>query len=399
MITIKQPSPKRHGEFEMLTPPTRSWFDVFATKYGIFLASLAASAALIAFAAWTLLFYTPNSELAPTLTSTASLGGDAEQSAADEDSASLFAPTETQTELIIRPPTLESSVADTPDRSVSSSPTTPAEADNPIRPSPSQVDGSLATIAPLPLERTAASSSVTRSNKRKEKLVASPPRSRIDAETNKSLAARTPTQRSNLNQDLPLTLQPDTLTPAVSTDAAESDISVDLSNKLADISDPATSTYAETPVNMNSVPQEFTPISAVASELEPKQTNAVVQNSGIAIIVNKENKKSLTRTDIGNIYRDRITRWPSGNRILVLNLPPDSSQRHQFSTAVLEMSPTDAATELSNRTIMNRLQNVYRTKTARAIVSYVERDVNAIGYVPANALTEDDRVRVVLRIP
>lgn len=395
MTTMNQSSPKRHDGFAMFTPPARSWLDVFATKYGIFSASLAASAALIAVTVWILFFYIPNRELAPD--STASVGGDAAQ-LASEDSDSLFAPTGSQSELKIRPPTLETPVAAAPDQTVSSAPA-PAVHDEVIRPAPSAVDESIATVQPLPLSRTALHSGVRRPNKTKDTVVASRPRSKIDRATNKSKAARSPVQSSRLMQDSALALPPDKQYSTETSVAAELNASVDPSIRIPGESAPATSPYPQTPVNINSVPREFASISTAPSEFEPREANTVPRKTGLAIIVNKENLKSLTRSDISNIYRDRITRWPSGERILVLNLPLDSGERHQFSTAILEMSPMDAATELSNRTITNRLQNVYRTKTAQAIVSYVERDANAIGYVPAGALTEDNRVRVVLHIP
>ena len=63
------------------------------------------------------------------------------------------------------------------------------------------------------------------------------------------------------------------------------------------------------------------------------------------------------------------------------------------------MSPLDAATESSNRAITNRVQNEYRTKNADVVVSYIERNPNAIGYVPAAAITDNDNVRVVYTIP
>lgn len=123
------------------------------------------------------------------------------------------------------------------------------------------------------------------------------------------------------------------------------------------------------------------------------------KKSGIVVIVNKSNSKTLSKAEISNIYRDRITRWPTGERILVLNLPLDTAVRQRFSSTVLNMSPLDAATEYSNGMITNRLQNDYRTRNARIVVSYVERHENAIGYVPAEALSETDNVRVAYTIP
>lgn len=157
--------------------------------------------------------------------------------------------------------------------------------------------------------------------------------------------------------------------------------------------------YADITTDTNSAPVDFASISAGKPVQEPPAKKPLLRNSGLVVIVNKANSKTLARSDISNIYRDRITRWPTGERILVLNLPLDSGERRRFSTEVLEMSPLDAATESSNRAITNRVQNEYRTKNADVVVSYIERNPNAIGYVPAAAITDNDNVRVVYTIP
>ena len=157
--------------------------------------------------------------------------------------------------------------------------------------------------------------------------------------------------------------------------------------------------YADIATDANSEPVDFASISAGKPVQELPAKKPPLRNSGLVVIVNKANSKTLARSDISNIYRDRITRWPTGERILVLNLPLDSGERRRFSTAVLEMSPLDAATESSNRAITNRVQNEYRTKNADVVVSYIERNLNAIGYVPAASITDNDNVRVVYTIP
>ena len=144
---------------------------------------------------------------------------------------------------------------------------------------------------------------------------------------------------------------------------------------------------------------DFASISAVAPTPKPSGIKAARPASGLVVIVNKANSRLLSKTDISNIYRDRITRWPSGERILALNLPLDSGERRRFSAAILDMSPLDAATEVANRAITNRVQNEYRTKNAQVVVSYIEHHENAIGYVEAAAITENNNVRVVYSIP
>lgn len=132
---------------------------------------------------------------------------------------------------------------------------------------------------------------------------------------------------------------------------------------------------------------------------DPPAKKMTRRNYGLVVIVNRANTEPLSLSDISNIYRDRVTRWPSGERILALNLPLDSGEHQRFSAAILKMSALDAAKEHANRAITNRTQNEYRTKNAQAVVSYVERHENAIGYVPEAALNENDNVRVLFAVP
>lgn len=158
--------------------------------------------------------------------------------------------------------------------------------------------------------------------------------------------------------------------------------------------------YPETASEPESAPVDLAALSASAAPPKPLlKKPALGVMHGIVIIVNKANTNFVAPADISNIYRDRVTRWQSGERILVLNLPLDSNERRQFTTSILNMSPLDAATEAANRTITNRAQNEYRTKTADVVVSYIERHENAIGYVPAAALSANSNVRVVYSIP
>lgn len=140
----------------------------------------------------------------------------------------------------------------------------------------------------------------------------------------------------------------------------------------------------------------------VIVSIAPPETpvrHATQKYSGVVVIVNKANSNRITRSDISNIYQDRVTRWPSGDRIVVLDLPLDSGERDRFSSEMLNMSALDAATERSNRAITNRVRNEIRTRNAKAILSYVERNENAIGYVPAEMLNENEAIRVVFSIP
>ena len=203
---------------------------------------------------------------------------------------------------------------------------------------------------------------------------------------------RTPKSRESINE----TSRPSVVAaiPKAAT-VTEKSTSNSISGSDADALEvPPTFPTTDTQTAEEPLESEVTNVAAASDRVDRK-----LRKRGLVIIVNKANAEKLSKTDIRNIYRDRITRWPSGDRILVLDLPLESVERRAFSSAILNMSARDAATETSNAIITNRMQNEHRVKNPRVIVSYVERHKNAIGYVPAEILSADDDVRVAYSIP
>lgn len=374
MPTMNPRSTKEHEMFDTFIPPM-SWIEVFVTKYGVILTLFVALVALIVVTAWLYLTYRPNIELPPIINAPAS-------TPAIENTDSLFAESDARSELVVRPPILDASNHSISNELFKDS-HAQAEADNPSDTPKSEENKesrNAESISTVVVSKTATTKSGSPRLSIK-KPYTSAQTSAVRTVKSKSDASPAPISSSKSRR---IEIENEIRRPR--SDTTGNSIPLDLRN-------------ADTLINTTTTPRELT--SSSATELSPDLPSKIMtrKNSGLVVIVNKANSKLLTKSDISNIYSDRITRWPSGERILILNLPLDSSERQRFTAAILDMSPQDAATDWSNRTITNRSQSDYRTKNAQVVVSYVERHENAIGYVPVAVLSENDNVRVVYSIP
>lgn len=115
----------------------------------------------------------------------------------------------------------------------------------------------------------------------------------------------------------------------------------------------------------------------------------------VAVIVNSSNPEALSVEQIKNIYSDRVTRWRSGERIEVYNLPDNSESAEVFAQKVLGTSAQAAEKAIANRKIINSLNNPPKTKRERLVVALISRKSNAIGYVPIYLVKDEKGVRVV----
>lgn len=340
----------------------------------------------------------------------------------DDDADNIFAPPEEQTEIVIRPPVIDAEVEEDvaektdPSPTLSSATTSSASTATSATDEPAigeSKDDRTETNKLMPEKELvpATDATVTKTKPSPARLSdqsTTPPKpsalEKKSFEKRKAEATQTvaPTRPAHKPKETSIATALST-TPRNGNTETEARASSLLESKLkhdeadASLDEPEHSTDPELELEM--AQQNFAPSAIAVTPFEKPAKKFARKSSGLVVIVNKSNSKVLSKSEISNIYRDRITRWPTGERILVLNLPLDSAERHRFSTAVLNMSPLDAATEYSNSVITNRLQNDHRTQNARVVVSYVERNENAIGYVPAEALSDSDNVRVAYSIP
>ena len=136
------------------------------------------------------------------------------------------------------------------------------------------------------------------------------------------------------------------------------------------------------------------PLGLLARSIELKKN----QNK-IAVIVHQQNDQLLTIDEIRAMYMDRITQWQDGSKIMLYNLPLGDRHREKFSKNILNMTALEADEAESQRREHNAAINAVRVKAKNIVVSYVERDPNAIAYVPLSMVREKSNVKVIATLP
>ncbi|HEY5602630.1 MAG TPA: hypothetical protein VIM41_05940 [Gammaproteobacteria bacterium] len=119
----------------------------------------------------------------------------------------------------------------------------------------------------------------------------------------------------------------------------------------------------------------------------------------VAVIVHPDNNQRLTKVEIRAIYQDRITQWRDGSSIMLYNLPLGDEHREKFSQDILDMPAVAADAAELNRKGNQSAVNSGQIKAKNVVVAYVERDPNAIAYVPLSMIREKSNVKVVMTIP
>lgn len=110
----------------------------------------------------------------------------------------------------------------------------------------------------------------------------------------------------------------------------------------------------------------------------------------IVAIVNKSNPlDGIQSKKLARIYRGRMTKWPDGQRIVVINRPFDSKIRALFYELVLGAGPTKRFFK-PGTPIPFKMMNL---RSGIATRKFVARIPNAVGYIYLSEV--DDTVKVL----
>ena len=122
----------------------------------------------------------------------------------------------------------------------------------------------------------------------------------------------------------------------------------------------------------------------------------VASAEDIAIIVHPERHTSLEVDDIATVYLKRRRHWQNGDRIMPLNRNAGSDVREEFSRRVFGK---DSKSQLAywNREYFRGVLPPVSLASDEAVLRYVAKSRQAIGYVPASKV--DARVRVIATLP
>ncbi len=118
----------------------------------------------------------------------------------------------------------------------------------------------------------------------------------------------------------------------------------------------------------------------------------------IAVIVGASSVvRQLSLDTLRDLYLRRQRVWPTGRRVIPVNLPADDPVRETFSQRVLGRATGDLA-GYWNRRYFEGVQPPLVLKTPSAVCAYLAVEPDAVGYVP---LEDVDRAacRVLLVLP
>jgi ABC-type phosphate transport system substrate-binding protein len=105
--------------------------------------------------------------------------------------------------------------------------------------------------------------------------------------------------------------------------------------------------------------------------------------SGIVVVVNSANSLStLNRAQLDALYKGKTSEFPNGVSAVVVNLPPNNSVRQDFDKAVLNMSADEAKRYWIDMKIRSGAAAPPKMASPTAVARHVEKNPNAIGYVP-----------------
>jgi ABC-type phosphate transport system substrate-binding protein len=106
--------------------------------------------------------------------------------------------------------------------------------------------------------------------------------------------------------------------------------------------------------------------------------------SGYRIIVHPGNPSvTLDRKFLAEAFLKKTTRWPDGELIRPVDLPPDSAVRHRFTEDALNRSVAAVKSYWQQQIFAGRSVPPAELNSEEEVVKYVARSPGAVGYVGA----------------
>ena len=129
-------------------------------------------------------------------------------------------------------------------------------------------------------------------------------------------------------------------------------------------------------------------------------TDAIVRAADeaepLAVVVGRSSGVTAVSLDeLRDIYLRRRRVWPDGVPVAPINLPPDSPLRARFSRRVLGRPPADLLSYWNAR-YFEGITPPLILQTPAAVRAYLQRQPEAIAYLPLDEV--DDSLRVLLEL-
>jgi ABC-type phosphate transport system substrate-binding protein len=121
----------------------------------------------------------------------------------------------------------------------------------------------------------------------------------------------------------------------------------------------------------------------------------------VCVIVNAENPSAtLTASQVKLAYLRKINkRWKELNKNIVpVDRKSDTDTRKKFLKDVLQMSADEVSRYFTEREYQNAEAPPVKLASDDEVVSFVESNIGAIGYVLKSAIKPDSKVKIVLTL-
>ncbi|WP_461422270.1 hypothetical protein [Ketobacter sp.] len=124
---------------------------------------------------------------------------------------------------------------------------------------------------------------------------------------------------------------------------------------------------------------------------------AVSVNAEIVVVVNsKSTVERFSSRELVDLYMGRNLYFPNGSLILRLDQAPESATRVQFYRGLVNKSVAEVNAYWAKLLFTGRATPPQTVESAAGVLQAVKSNLNAIGYVDINDLT--DEVKVVGRV-
>lgn len=111
------------------------------------------------------------------------------------------------------------------------------------------------------------------------------------------------------------------------------------------------------------------------------------------VIVNPQNPYlALDRSFVADAFLKKVTRWPNGDVIKPVDLPPRSRTRARFSEEVLKRSIAAVKSYWNQMIFSGRDVPPPELSTEEEVVKYVLTHAGAVGYVSGDARLGDAKI-------
>jgi len=115
----------------------------------------------------------------------------------------------------------------------------------------------------------------------------------------------------------------------------------------------------------------------------------------IAVVVNAANERSLDIGAVARIFLAQAKVYPGGSQAVSIDQKEGTKVREEFQEKLFQLAPPEIKSFWARQKFTGSVRHLSTFDNDEAILDYIEKTPNAIGYVDASKVTR--KVRVLLK--